>query len=105
MPTSTLACRRIECFGYDEQNAPSCDGLQVQIFANGAELSGIVEMARKTFIKGFTLNPTLLRKAGIAEYGRFAREVLAVVPDRPRMFRDDAVKAGYHTESSRTAKL
>lgn len=62
------------------------DDLQVKIFADGADIAGILEMYRRTYIKGFTTNPTLMRKVGIADYRAFAREVLNVVPDRPVSF-------------------
>ena len=52
------------------------DQLSVKIFADGADLPGIVEMYRKPYIKGFTTNPTLMRKAGISDYPAFARQVL-----------------------------
>jgi len=66
--------------------------LKVKIFADGADLQGIIEMSKKPFIKGFTTNPTLMRKAGITNYETFARRVLEVVPDRPvsfEVFADD----------------
>jgi transaldolase len=71
---------------------PGLDELRVQIFADGADLSGIVEMARRPYIKGFTTNPTLMRKAGVADYRAFAKDVLAAVPNRPisfEVFADD----------------
>ena len=37
-------------------------------------------------IKGFTTNPTLMRKAGITDYGRSPASVLAAIPDRPISF-------------------
>ncbi len=60
--------------------------LRVRIFADGAELSGIKDMARQSWIKGFTTNPTLMHKAGISDYKAFARAVLQAVPDRPISF-------------------
>jgi len=66
--------------------------LKVKIFADGADLQGIVEMAKKPYIKGFTTNPTLMRKAGVTDYASFARQVLEAVPDRPvsfEVFADD----------------
>lgn len=66
--------------------------LTVKIYADGAELNGIVEMAKNPVIKGFTTNPTLMRKAGISDYKKFALQVLAAVPDRPisfEVFSDD----------------
>jgi transaldolase len=66
--------------------------LSVKIYADGAELNGIVEMAKNPLIKGFTTNPTLMRKAGISDYKQFALEVIKAVPDRPisfEVFSDD----------------
>jgi transaldolase len=66
--------------------------LKVKIFADGAEQTGMVEMYRNPMIKGFTTNPTLMRKAGITEYRRFARSILKAIPDRPisfEVFADD----------------
>jgi transaldolase len=66
--------------------------LKVKLFADGADIAGIREMAANPMIKGFTTNPTLMRKAGIADYKAFARDVLKVIPDRPvsfEVFADD----------------
>lgn len=66
--------------------------LQVKVFADGADLDGMLQMYRKPWIKGFTTNPTLMRKAGIANYECFARQVLDAIPDRPisfEVFADD----------------
>jgi transaldolase len=60
--------------------------LKVKLFADGADLVGMKEMASNPFIKGFTTNPTLMRKAGIADYKAFACDVLKVIPDRPVSF-------------------
>ena len=60
--------------------------LKVKIFADGADLAGIRAMCAKPWIKGFTTNPTLMRKAGVDDYKAFAREVLRAVPDRPLSF-------------------
>ncbi len=66
--------------------------LKIKIFADGADIDGILEMATNPLIKGFTTNPTLMRKAGISDYEAFGREVLSKVPDRPvslEVFADD----------------
>ena len=57
--------------------------LNVKIFADGADLEGIKEMYFNPLIKGFTTNPTLMRKAGVEDYKAFSLEVLKAVPDRP----------------------
>ncbi len=65
---------------------------KVKIFADGADLAGMLEMAKNPQIKGFTTNPTLMRKAGIRDYESFARDVLQAIPDRPvsfEVFADD----------------
>jgi transaldolase len=62
------------------------EGMNIKMFADGADVSGIRAMYAKSWIKGFTTNPTLMRKAGIADYKAFALEVLSVVPDRPVSF-------------------
>src|SRR6516225_7526017 len=66
--------------------------LKVAIFADGAEKAGMLQMYAKPYIKGFTTNPTLMRKAGIRDYERFARDILQEIPDRPisfEVFADD----------------
>ena len=60
--------------------------LNVKIFADGAELDGILELYRAPYIKGFTTNPTLMRKSGISDYEKFSRQVLEHVVDRPISF-------------------
>jgi transaldolase len=60
--------------------------LSVKIFADGADLAGMIEMYAKPHIKGFTTNPTLMRKAGISDYHTFASQVLDAIPDRPISF-------------------
>ena len=62
------------------------DQLNVKIFADGADKAGMLEMYAKSFIKGFTTNPTLMRKAGITDYKAFAKEILQAIPDRPISF-------------------
>ncbi len=66
--------------------------LKVKLFADGADLDAIAQLAANPNIRGFTTNPTLMRKANIADYRAFAREVLRLVPDRPvsfEVFSDD----------------
>jgi transaldolase len=66
--------------------------LRVKIFADGADKKGMLEMAAKPLIKGLTTNPTLMRKAGIADYRAFALDVLKDIPEKPisfEVFSDD----------------
>ena len=60
--------------------------LKIKLFADGADLAGIKEMYANPMIKGFTTNPTLMRKAGIQDYKAFAHQVLQAIPDRPISF-------------------
>jgi transaldolase len=66
--------------------------LCIKIFADGAELPGMLALYRQPHIKGFTTNPTLMRKAGVTNYRAFAHDVLTAIPDRPisfEVFSDD----------------
>lgn len=71
---------------------PQADRLRIKIFADGANKESMLELAANPIVKGFTTNPTLMRKAGITDYKGFAREVLAAIPDKPvsfEVFSDD----------------
>ena len=57
--------------------------LEVKLFADGADLAGIREMAANPAIKGFTTNPTLMRKAGVSDYKAFALQALQAVNGLP----------------------
>ena len=60
--------------------------MRIKVFADGADLDGILELAGDPMVRGFTTNPTLMRKAGIEDYESFARKVLDHVKDRPISF-------------------
>jgi transaldolase len=60
--------------------------LNVKIFADGADLDGILELYHNPHITGFTTNPTLMAKSGISDYEKFSRQVLEHVPNRPISF-------------------
>jgi transaldolase len=60
--------------------------LKVKIFADGADLNGILELYRNPHITGFTTNPTLMCQSGISDYEKFSRQVLEHIPDRPISF-------------------
>jgi transaldolase len=62
------------------------DQLHVKIFADGANLDGILELYGNKYIKGFTTNPTLMNKSGIKDYEAFARRLIENIPDRPLSF-------------------
>ena len=60
--------------------------LKIKIFADGADLDSIKLMKKNKLIKGFTTNPTLMRKAGVEDYEEFAKNLLEIVPDLPISF-------------------
>ena len=71
---------------------PTLDTLKVKLFADGADIQGMIEMASKPYISGLTTNPTLMRKAGINDYIDFAKKVLSVITTKPisfEVFSDD----------------
>ncbi len=74
----------------------------VKIFADGADLDTIIDLADQPNIAGFTTNPTLMRKSGVTDYEGFARKLLERIPDRPVSFE---VFADEHGEMLRQARL
>ena len=64
----------------------SLSQLRVKIFADGADKAGMLDMHARPYIKGLTTNPSLMRKAGIADYRSFARDVLSEIKDKPICF-------------------
>jgi len=71
---------------------PKTSDLKIKIFADGADFESMMALYAEPYIKGFTTNPTLMRKAGIKEYEEFGRKILAAIPDRPislEVFADD----------------
>jgi len=60
--------------------------LPIQIFADGADREGIASLYARPYIKGLTTNPTLMRKVGVTDYEKFAREILEIVKDKPISF-------------------
>jgi transaldolase len=72
--------------------APTLAKLKVKLFTDGAEKAQIVEMAKQSWIAGFTTNPSLLKKAGVSDYAAYGRDLVAAVPDRHisfEVFSDD----------------
>jgi transaldolase len=74
----------------------------VKIFADGANLESLLELAAQPHIAGFTTNPTLMRQSGVSDYEGFARKVLEHITDRPISFE---VFADDHREMVRQAHL
>jgi transaldolase len=70
----------------------SLSDLKIKVFADGAEKRTMLELLQNPLIKGFTTNPTLMRKAGITDYTSFARDVLTEIRHHPisfEVFADD----------------
>lgn len=61
----------------------SLDDLTIQLYADGADKAGILELYAKPYIKGLTTNPTLMKKAGIHDYEAFAKDILQTVTAKP----------------------
>ena len=71
---------------------PRLQDLKVKLFTDGADKAQILDMAKKSWIAGFTTNPSLLKKAGISDYESYGRALVAAVPDRHisfEVFSDD----------------
>jgi transaldolase len=70
----------------------SLNDLKIQIYADGADKKGIVDLYAKPYIKGLTTNPSLMKKAGIKDYEEFAKDILKTVTGKPislEVFTDD----------------
>ncbi len=70
----------------------SLNDLTIQLYADGADKAGILDLYAKPYIKGLTTNPSLMKKAGISDYEAFAKEVLLSVTGKPislEVFTDD----------------
>lgn len=76
--------------------------LKIAIYSDGADVRDMVAARDAGLVKGFTTNPTLMRKSGIADYQAFAREALAATGGMPISFE---VFADEFDEMARQAKL
>lgn len=66
--------------------------LKVKLFADGADRKSMLALYANPLVRGFTTNPTLMRKANIADYRQFAVDILSAIQDRPisfEVFADD----------------
>jgi transaldolase len=78
------------------------DDLTVKLFADGADLDGILTLAADPRVSGFTTNPTLMWKAGLTDYHDFAQRLLERVSEHPISFE---VFADDESEIRRQARL
>ncbi len=62
------------------------EDLKITIYADGADIEGMKEEYRKGYAKGFTTNPTLMKKAGVKDYVSFAKAALCEISDLPLSF-------------------
>jgi transaldolase len=68
------------------------EDLKIKIFADGADKKEMIDVSSKTFIKGLTTNPSLMKKAGIKDYESFAKDILSTIKEKPisfEVFSDD----------------
>ena len=68
------------------------EALKVKIFSDGVDKKDMLDMNSNNFIKGFTTNPSLMKKAGIKDYKSFAKDILATIKEKPisfEVFSDD----------------
>ena len=71
------------------------NNLKIKIFADGADLESIKLLNSKNFVKGFTTNPSLMKKSGIKDYKNFALDLLKYIKDKPisfEVFSDDLIE-------------
>ena len=59
---------------------------KIKIFADGADITSIKALNKKKYISGFTTNPSLMKKAGVKDYKKFALSFLKLVPTKPISF-------------------
>ena len=70
----------------------SLNDLKIQLYADGADKAGMLDLYSKPYIKGLTTNPSLMKKAGIKDYEAFARDILQTITAKPislEIFTDD----------------
>ena len=60
--------------------------LKVKLFSDGADVADMLRVYKEGLVRGFTTNPTLMKKAGICDYEAFAREALRQITDCPISF-------------------
>ena len=66
--------------------------MNTKIFCDIADLSSIKKFNKKTIVKGFTTNPSLMRKAGAKDYKLYSKKILKICKSKPislEVFADD----------------
>jgi len=64
----------------------NADNLNIKLFADGADLKNIIELNNKSYIKGFTTNPTLMRQSEVSSYKSFASEIIKNIGNKSISF-------------------
>jgi len=72
--------------GLSNSTMISLNSLKIQIYADGADKAGILDLYGKPYLKGLTTNPSLLKKAGVIDYEAFAKDILQTVTAKPISF-------------------
>jgi transaldolase len=78
--------------------------LQIKLFCDAADIESLLTMYAKPYVRGFTTNPTLMRRAGVRDFEAFAHAVLTAIPDLPvsfEVFADD--EAGMEQQARQIA--
>ena len=60
--------------------------MNTKIYCDIADLSSIAKFNKKSIVKGFTTNPSLMRKAGAKDYKSYSKQILKVCPKKPISF-------------------
>ena len=66
--------------------------MNTKIFCDIADLSSIKKFNKKQIVKGFTTNPSLMRKAGAKDYKSYSKQILKICNNKPisfEVFADD----------------
>ena len=66
--------------------------MSIKIFCDIADLTSIKRFNKKKIVKGFTTNPSLMRKAGAKDYKLYSKRILKVCKKKPisfEVFADD----------------
>ena len=66
--------------------------MKTKIFCDIAEIDQIKKFNKKKIVKGFTTNPSLMRKAGAKDYKTYSKKILKICKNKPvslEVFADD----------------
>src|SRR6266536_2498704 len=101
-PISSVVISITSCARSSVKHRRMAHSLKIDLYADGADVRDMIAARDSGLVKGFTTNPTLMRKSGITDYEKFAREALKAVSGMPISFE---VFADEFDEMERQAKL